>query len=314
MTSRSRNKQEKLKRIFVIDGNWFLWRCAHTLKTNRPWTDALPYALLSLVCNDAAAVKADYIIVGFDGPKVFRKKIYPEYKANRTGKVDNGTSDAENATTDGTSMRDQVYECLPYIYKLFESIGLAYYAPKIYEADDVLCSIARAYAGDYQIVCGTQDKDAYQYLDEHGLIRLYDSAAKGKDGKRKPKYIGAAEAEKKKGVRVTQMVDYQTLIGDELDNIHTIRDMTPSRAKKILAEYGSIRNWYKKDKENRAYITSRMEHLRLNRKLVTLVEDALPSSKPEEWKLLKGKPNDRFLSRSFHELHSLQWPKSRGLF
>lgn len=283
------------------------------MQTSRPWKDVLPYKLLSLIMKDAIAVKADYVIVAFDGPRVFRNTIYPEYKMNRSGKK-KPTKDDVDSDREGESLRDQVYGCLPYIFELFDKIGLAYYTPKKYEADDVLCSVAKMYVGEYRIICGTQDKDAYQYLDGACLIRLYDSSAKGKDGKRKPRYITSVEAEAKKGVTVEQMVDFQTLIGDELDNIMPIKGMTPSKAKKILAEYGSIRNWYKKAKKERAFITSQLEHLRLNRKLVTLVENALPPSKPEEWKLLKKKPSDNSLPYMYHEFHATQYPKTKGLF
>lgn len=301
----------KLKRIFAIDGNWYLWRSFHTTKTSRALNEVLPYNLLSLICKDAVAVRADYVMVGFDGNKVFRHTIYPEYKANRSGKAASPSDD--DTDHDGTTIKDMVYGCLPDIYNLFNSVGLVYYTPRKREADDVLCSVARHYGPIYKVICGAQDKDAYQYLENPNVI-LYDSSAKSKDGKRKPKYIGRAEAEKKKGVKVEQMVDFQTLIGDELDNVMPIKGMTPGRAKKILAEYGSIRNWYKKDKESKAFITSQLERLRLNRQLVTLMDDAVPPTEVEEWKLLRKKPNDKYLSRSFHELHLQLWPKTKGLF
>lgn len=283
------------------------------MKTSRPIQEVLPYSLLSLICSDAVWCRADYVLVAFDGPRVFRHKIYPAYKANRTGRTNDGMTDAENADRDGGTEKDIVYGCLPYIYRLFETIGLTYFVPKFHEADDVLNSVAVEYGDDYQVIGGTQDKDAYQYLTKPS-IRLFDSSAKDWLGKKKPKYITSQMAEKKKGVSVEQMVDYQTLIGDDGDNIKPIKDMTPGKAKKILAEYGSIRNWYKKDKESKVYITENLEHLRLNRKLVTLVPDVLPSSKPEEWKLLKKKPNDKDLSRSFHNLHLQMFPKTKGLF
>jgi len=301
-----------MERIFVSDTNWYLYRAMLVAgKSSRPIEQSLPYALLSMICGDALAVGANYVLAAFDGPKVFRHKIYPAYKANREGRNNDGRTDAENAEQ-GESDKDRMYACLPYVFELFDKIGLAYYVPKIYEADDVLCSIARKYGSTYKIACGTQDKDAYQYLSD--TVWLYDSSAKGKDGKKKPKWIRPADAEKIKGVKISQMIAYQTLLGDMGDNVQPIKGMDKRVVKKILTEYGSITRWGRANKANAKFLTIHSERIQLNRKLVTLVDTAIPPGDPKEWKLLKKKPNDRFLSRSFHELHNLLWPKTKGLF
>lgn len=173
------------------------------------------------------------------------------------------------------------------------------------------CLENEGYAG-YDLVCGTQDKDGYQYLRDG--VRLADPSAKGKDGKPKLKYITAEVAEKKKGVKIAQMVDLQTLIGDKGDNIMPLPDMDLRRAKKVLAEFGSIRNWYKKDKDAKTYLTANQERLRLNRKLVTLVTEALPPGDPSSWKLLKTKPDNQYLKQSYFDYHNWLYPKTRGLF
>jgi 5'-3' exonuclease len=302
---------ERVERIFVPDGNWYLYRAMHTVNSSRPLEQVLPYNLLSMICGDAARVQADYLIVAFDGPKVFRHKVYPDYKANRTGKHNDGMTDAENAE-EGESDKDRMYACLPYIFELFDKIGLTYYVPKIYEADDVLCSIARKYEAQYRIICGTQDKDAYQYLSD--MVWLYDSSAKAKDGTKRPKWIRPKDAEKAKGVKISQMVAYQTMIGDKGDNIDPVKGMSPKKVRDILTEHGSITRWGQSDKEASRFLRVHSEKIQLNRKLVTLVDKALPPGQPEEWKLLKKKPDDRFLSRSYHELHSIIWPKTKGLF
>lgn len=300
-----------MKKIFVPDGNWYLWRAFHTNRSIQSLDEVIPYQLLNMICKDALAVQADYVIVAFDGPRVFRHKIYPQYKANRTGRENDGLTDAENADP-GESIRDKVYGCLPAIFSLFDKIGLTYYMPKIYEADDVLCSIAKAYGEQYKVICGTQDKDAYQYLSD--VVWLYDASAKGKDGKRKPKYIRPKDAERIKGVKIKQMVAYQTLIGDKLDNIMPIKGMTPSKVKKILNEHGSINRWAAADKEAKRFLTIHTEHIRLNRRLVTLVDQAIPPGRPEEWRLRKKKAEDSRLSRTYHDFHARLYPKSHGLF
>lgn len=296
------------ERIMVFDTNWYLHRCAATIKSSRPIEEVLPYQVLSMMCKDAVAVKADYVLAAFDGPSVFRYSIYPEYKSGRNKDKKTGKINQEVMIR-----KENIYKCLPFVYALLDSIGMCYYQPKKREADDVLKSVVHYYVPlGYSIICGTQDKDAYQYLQPG--VRLYDSSAKGKDGKSKPRYITQEMAEKQKGVQCCQMIDYQTLIGDKGDSVPGLTGVGPVKAKTILNEYGSIARWYKKSKEDRSFIDSQQDALRRNRRLVTLTTDCLPPQELEQWKLLKDKPKDKNLSRSFHELYDSFYPKSKGLF
>lgn len=300
-------RKKKRERIFCCDGNWYLHRAFNTLHTKRAPEIALPQHLMSMVVKDALAVKADYLLVAFDGPKVFRYDVYPGYKGDRKEKKGSAPVDS-----DDDHEKVDIYTYLPYVYKLFTCAGIVYYQPKKHEADDVLHSISVEYGSEYSVVSGTQDKDAYQSLVQ-GSVRLYDASHKNKAGESDPIYIDAAMAEKYKGVKVSQMIDYQTLIGDKGDSIPAIYGMTPAKAAKILNQYGSIRNWYREDKESRKFLTVQQDNLKRNRTLVTLVEGVLPTTDLEMWKLPKIKPSGDF-SRSYHEYHNWLWPKSKGLF
>lgn len=293
--------------LFCVDGNWFLHRAFNTLHTNRPVEEALPWHFLSMICKDALAVKARHLCVAFDGPKVFRYKVYKDYKSARNGTV------VENTDADNKEPTGDVYDYLPYIYDLFEKLGITFFQPRIYEADDVLCSVVAAYAEKYVIVCGTTDKDSYQYLKPG--VRLYDSSHKNtKTKEREPRYISHEDAERRKGVACSQMVDYQTLIGDPGDSIPSIKGYGPARAKEILDEHGTLNAWFKQSTgDERAFIRSQMENLRRNRKLVQLVTECAPPTDPSEWKIHKVKPKLN-LPRIFHDYHSFCYPKTKGLF
>lgn len=256
--------------------------------------------------KDALAVKATYILVAFDGPSVFRYEVYPQYKEKRNEKK-GAPVDAENAEP-----KADIYSYLPHIYALLHKLGIIFFQPKNHEADDVLCSVAKVYGGPYKVIGGSQDKDGYQWLTN--FAKMYDPSAKGKDGKPKPRYIDVAYAERQKGISVSQMVDYQTLIGDSIDSIPPIKGIGPVKAKAILAKYGSIKNWHKECKEDREFITAEADNIRRNRKLVKLVEDVLPPNELSEWKLRKNHEQDKFLSRNFHDYLAFLYPRSRGLF
>lgn len=291
-----------MKRIFIVDGNFYLYRAFATLRTNRPIEEALPYHLLSMICKDAIAVRAHYCCVAFDGPKVFRYKIYADYKNKRNGEkgvgVDNDNNDAKG----------DMYQYLPNIYEFFAQVGLCFYQPTEYEADDVLCSVAHKYGDEYDVVCGTIDKDAHQYLKPG--IRLYNSINKGPDGKQKPIYITHESIHK--GIPCHRMLDYQTLRGDPGDSIPSI--LTPMKAKAVIDQFDNLNDWFKASTgDERAFIRAHMEDLRRNRKLVELVRDVAPPNDLEEWKLPKKIPKIE-LPQTFHAYHSFVWPKTKGLF
>jgi DNA polymerase-1 len=295
-----------VSRIFCIDGNWYLHRLYHTLKTNLPLEVAIPYRLLTMVCKDALAVRADFVCVAFDGPKVFRYKLYENYKGDRN-KASGVGDDAENAEA------KDVYQYLPYIYDLFLKVGIFFHQPRKFEADDVLRSIA-TYAPEYSIVCGAYDKDDFQFLCEG--VRLYNPSYKNpKTKETEPRYYTHEDVPKLFGVRADQMLDYQTLIGDKVDSIPPIKGMGPATARALLQKHGSLQKWWAQSKgDERIFIRTQMENLRRNRSLVELRADALPPSKPEEWKIQKIKPEDKHLPRAYHDYHAFVYPKSKGLF
>lgn len=300
-------KVKKRKRIAGFDGNWYLHRAYQTLHTNRPIEDALPFHLMSMMMKDALAVRAEYVLVAFDGPKVFRYDIFPGYKAARKAKKGIALSDEPELH------KDDIYSYLPAIYDRFGSAGIQIYQPRKHEADDVLNSIAYEYAGlEYSFVACAQDKDGYQGL-KQGIASMYDASHKNKLGESAPRYIDAAFAEKQKGVTVKQMIDYQTLLGDSGDSIPKIAGMTPEKVVKLLTEYGSIRNWYKEDPDARVFLTEQQANLTRNRKLVTLATNITPNSHIDSWKLPKVKPSGDF-PKSYHEYHRFLYPKHIGLF
>lgn len=302
---------KKLKeRIFACDTNWYLHRCANTLKTNRPIEEVLPYRLLNMIIKDALHLRCQYICAAFDGPKVFRYKIFPGYKGDRNEKKHRGDREVEVDAVPTVS----VYEYLPHIFTLFAEVGLMFYQPRNHEADDVLCSIGHKYGGRYTVIGGTQDKDGYQYLNED--VMLFDASYKNPRTKEtEGRYIKVADAERRYGVPAHQMLDYQTLVGDAGDCVPNIPGIKDKRAKEILAEFGTLQNWYKKARgDEKIFITSHKEALRRNRKLVQLSTECPPPNELHEWKLPKKKCTNPFLSSRYHSYHAWLYPKSKGLF
>ena len=291
-------------KLFVVDGNWYLHRCYHTINPKyREVKDALVYSFLSLVCKDAVSLCCNHMLVAFDGPEVFRYKLYPLYKANRS---DN---------KQGLSIREgfkEVYYYLPFILQSLTQLNIAWIQPRVFEADDVLCSSAKFYCKNFShIYCGTKDKDSYQYLNDQ--VSLYDSSYKI-NGEPKPKEITAKDVVTLKGVEPSQMVALQCLTGDAIDNIPQV--MKPAAAKKLISEYGKI-SVAMKSTEYRELLLPQLEKLKLNAKLVTLCDDVeLPEAGTIKLRRIPNLDADlrKFLPKSYFALIDAACPKTKGLF
>jgi 5'-3' exonuclease len=288
------------ERIFVVDGNGYLWRAFSTLNSHRPIAIAFPFHLASMICKDAIAVKAKHLLVAFDGPDNFRYGVYDKYKLARREKQGIEGGGPASSTTG-------IYSYLGAIKNYFLHAGIPYYMPEHHEADDVLCSVANRYYLDYDIVCGTSDKDARQILREG--VRLYDSRHKNADKKPDPIYITHEDVYE--GIGCDRILDYQTLIGDRVDSIPSI--MGPKKAQAVLAAHRSLNAWASAaEGKEKDFIHMKAEEIRRNRALVKLSTDALPDETPEQWKIPKTAP-DMDLPQSYYNYNAFCY-RARGLF
>lgn len=289
-----------MRTLYVADGNWILHRAFYTINPKqRSVEQALLYQFLHLLFKDALSLRASHFLLAFDGPRVFRYKVYPQYKANRSKQ--HGATEVREGFLD-------VYEYLPPICAILTELGIPWIQPDIFEADDVLCSAVKKFANiDCFVYCGTQDKDSYQYLNQH--CALYDSSHKV-NGQSKPLIIDQQRAESVKGVKCSQMASYQCLIGDAIDNIPKI--LAPGQARKLLANYGSIKNAIK----NGYDLTTKLLDLKRNAKLVTLRIDVVLPDLSELVVPKKELDNElkRSLPSAYFNYVEFLHPKARSLF
>ena len=292
-----------MKNIFVVDGNFYLHRVYYTIKPiRRTVAQALCYSFVALVCKDALFCKADRVLVAFDGAEVFRYKVWPQYKANRSD------NKSEGVVREGFS---DIYSYLPELLAHLADIGLPFIQPRIYEADDVLCSAAIQYKQQgFNVFCGTKDKDAYQYLSDG--IKLVDSSAKYKNGEHYTKLIGASDIKSIKGVTADKMLMYQTLIGDKIDNIPSI--LTPTKARVLIANYASINEAIQSDEFS--YLKKQALDLKRNRKLVKMIADVeLPEPNALKIRRVSLDDDTRYhLPAPYFDLVEFRSPRTVSLF
>ena len=210
------------KTLLLVDGSSYLYRAffagGESLSTTLPDGTVQKTGAIRIMINMmqklSKDVRADYTACVFDakGP-TFRDVLYPEYKANRSPMPDD--------------LRSQVEP----IYEVVTLLGWKVLAVPGVEADDVIGTLAHCAAQQgVNVIISSGDKDLSQLVNEH--IMVIDTM---NDRRRD---IAGVEAEF--GVPPRLMLDYQTLVGDQVDNVPGVPKVGPKTAVKWLLEYGSL--------------------------------------------------------------------------
>jgi len=193
--------------------------------------------------------KPDYLICAMDLPgRGIREDIYQEYKANRD------------------EMPDELRPQIPLIVEVIKGFGIPVIGLEGWEADDILATLARrAEAEGIQANIVTSDKDARQLISP--LVRLYNV--------RKDTFMDEPDLIADWGVRADQVVDFQALVGDKVDNVPGVPLVGPKKASALLNAFGTLEDVLaradeapgKKLQEN---LKTYADQARLSRQLVEL--------------------------------------------
>ncbi|MFT6589208.1 MAG: DNA polymerase-1 [Rhodoferax sp.] len=209
------------KTLLLVDGSSYLYRAFHAMPDLRAVpgdpasapTGAIR-GMINMMQSLRKEVPADFAVCVFDakGP-TFRDDLYPDYKAHRSPMPD-----------DLRAQIEPIHEVVRLMgWKVLDVPGV--------EADDVIGTLAVVAAGQgIEVIVSSGDKDLAQLVNEH--ITIIDTM----NGKRRD--LAGVEAEF--GVPARLMVDFQTLVGDVIDNVPGVPKVGPKTAAKWLQQYGSL--------------------------------------------------------------------------
>ena len=209
------------KTLLLVDGSSYLYRAFHaggdwstTLADGSIQPTGAIRILISMMQSLRRDVPAQYGVCVFDAPGPnFRDALYPQYKATRS------------------AMPEDLRRQIEPIHEAVRLLGWTVLSVPEVEADDVIGTLAAAAAKlGTHVVVSSGDKDLAQLVDEH--ITIIDTM----NGKRRD--VAGVEAEF--GVPPSLMLDYQTLVGDTIDNVPGVAKVGPKTAVKWLKEYGSL--------------------------------------------------------------------------
>ena len=207
--------------LLLVDGSSYLYRAFHAmpdLRADRNDPNSQATGAIRGMVNMLQSLRREWpsvhAVCVFDakGP-TFRDEIYPAYKATRSPIPDD--------------LRSQIEP----IHRLVRLMGWPLLDVLGVEADDVIATLAHAAAGQgLNVVVSSGDKDLSQLVNER--ITIIDTM----NGKKRD----VAGVTGEFGVPPSLMIDFQTLVGDTVDNVPGVPKVGPKTAAKWLVEYGSL--------------------------------------------------------------------------
>lgn len=221
--------------VYLIDASVYIFRAWYSQSPALHDDDGNPtHALYGFArfLSDLIERRAPrYLAVAFDESRGsgHRQALLPTYKANR-----------EPAPPE---LKRQFALCREFCRHL----GVAEYASREYEADDLIGTLAaRVRAEGLRVTVVTRDKDLSQLVGPGDRFWDYSDAAE----------YAYEEIAARFGVAPERMADYLALTGDAVDNIPGVPGIGPKTAAALMGRYATLEALYE-DLDQLAYLPLR---------------------------------------------------------
>ncbi len=246
--------KEGEKTLFLIDGHSYIYRAYYairSLSTRSGFPTNAIFGFANMLLKVLREQKPTYVAMVLDSPgTTFRHQLYPEYKANRP------------------PMPEDLVLQMPRIDDLIAAFRVQAIRVPGMEADDIIATLAHIYAGKVdKVVIVSSDKDLMQLITDK--VVMLDTM--------KDRWVDEEAVVEKFGVKPSQVVQVQALMGDPSDNIPGLAGVGPKTAGKLIARFGSVEGLLEHSEEVGGKIGEQlphqMEELRTSLSLVTLKND-----------------------------------------
>ena len=229
-------------KIILIDGSSFMYKAYFALavvgnfmKNSKGLCTNAIYTFINMMTSILKTTNPKKILVAFDaGKKTFRHDLCETYKDGRK------------------PMEDEMRMQIPYIKKYLDLVGVPRYEIPLYEADDIIGTIAKeAEEKGYEVSIYSSDKDLLQLITDK--VTVY----KSKKGINDLEEYSKSHFIETYGFDPIKMIDLKALMGDPSDNLPGIKGIGEKTASKLIIEYGSVEGII----ENRDNIKGKMGDL-----------------------------------------------------
>ncbi|MFC5558329.1 DNA polymerase I [Ureibacillus thermophilus] len=244
------------EKLLLLDGNSLAYRAFFALpllsNDSGIHTNAV-YGFTTMLQKILEEEKPTKMLVAFDaGKTTFRHETFEDYKGGRQ------------------KTPPELSEQFPYLQKLIDAYRIPRYELEMYEADDIIGTLARqAEEEGIDVIIVSGDKDLTQLATER--VKVYVTRKGMTDIEQyTPEHI-----QEKYGISPKQIIDMKGLMGDASDNIPGVPGIGEKTAIKLLKEYGSIENLYenigqmKKSKMKEKLIENE-EQAKMSKQLATI--------------------------------------------
>ncbi|MEO0118208.1 MAG: DNA polymerase I [candidate division WOR-3 bacterium] len=258
------------KEVYLLDGHSLVFRSYYAfirnpLRNARGENTSAIFGFVNTLRKILKERKIEYLACVFDSKApTFRHKIFLEYKRLRP-----------EAPSD---LRYQI----PIIKEICEAYGIKVLEVSGYEADDVLCTLAKRLKNmGCKVYIVATDKDLFPIVDED--IIIYDTY--------KEIFYDQKKIKEKYGIEPEKISDYLALVGDKIDNIPGVKGIGEKTAVEILNRYGSLERALKED----VRLKGKEDEALFSKKLVSLKEDVPIEFSLEDLRV-KEKDNKKLLA------------------
>ncbi len=276
-----------MKRLFLIDAYALIFKYYYAflgreMRNRDGFNTSIVFGFAKFLRELLKRENPDLLGVAFDpAGGSFRRRLYPEYKANRT------------------ATPEDILLSTPYVKRLVEAMCIPILEVADYEADDVIGTLSKqgAEAG-YRVYMVTPDKDYGQLVGNNCVLYKYKS-----DG---VEIIDRDAINAKYGISDPQLVrDILAIWGDASDNIPGVNGIGEKGACKLVQQWGTVENILEnvsqiKGKQGERLAAS-AEQLRLSKELTTICLD-VPIEFDEE-RLTMCKPDVEALRELYTEMN-----------
>ena len=207
------------KTVYVIDSHSLIYQVFHAMQ-DMTGPRGQPVGALFGFTRDLLYLleqkRPDYLFCAFDMPgKTFRHDLFDQYKIHRA------------------KMPDDLIPQIDSIRRVIQAMGIPAMGLESFEADDVLATLARVVdelRGHCYLV--TSDKDCRQLITDR--VSIYNI--------RKDQVFDRQALSDQWGIAPEQVVDFQSLVGDSVDNVPGVPLIGPKIAQQLLQRYGTLEN------------------------------------------------------------------------
>jgi len=205
--------------LYLVDASVYVFRAYYSIPDSMTDRDGRPvnalYGFAGFLIDLLRDARPEHMAVAFDESLTssYRNEIYPPYKANRE-----------------LPPQDLEYQ-FGMCRQLTRALGLVDLASEMYEADDIIATLALRYRDrGMNSVIVTRDKDLAQVLRRGDTF--WDFA-----GRRRIAYEQVADVF---GVRAEQLADFLALAGDSVDNIPGVPGVGAKTAAALLQRFDDL--------------------------------------------------------------------------